>query len=628
MIFGKVNIKWYVTLALLFCCISVRAQNNIDVSKIDSTYIIPNKDSLEQKYMVKDTTDNKFIESLERTVKKSKLTRWLSSSIFVRDKSFAKNDSIIKEDYSEYGGKIIRQVKVEGLSPYEVNAVYPDDDTHSWLTRLGDATHVNTRGFVLRNNLMIKDGDVFDNEMIINNLAYYRNLRYIYDARVVITPIQDSDYVDVEFIVRDVWSIGINHSRLDFNKINFEIYDRNILGMGSKLRTGIYYDRSDGSDYLGFGLSHSEGNIKGSFISSQFEIIDKKDKKLRHASLERNMLPNLKTAGGLSYQYLDERRYFITIDTTYQVKNETADIWFGKVFDVGTSKGRGHHRLAAMARYEYRKLRNEMPFPTEPLYDIYENRDLYLASVSLYKQQYYTDRLLYGFGINENIPYGYNITLQAGHESHRYGNRFYTSLSARLGKQHSWGYTYLGAATGGYLHGGKMKNGLLEVNMAYFSPLIPIKNQVYRQFTYISYTRGIKKGIGEGSFLNYAEDLSFDLTNEDRNYFGKNKLTISIESDFFSTVKLLGFRFVFFNFADMTWIGNRTSIFANDFLPGVGIGIRIRNDKLVFKTLQLKLGWYPKFPQGEFNDFFDASGVDKFMTNDFVPRKPQTLEFK
>lgn len=624
----RTHIGLLTIIVLLVCHETVQAQRGINISDISSAYNTPNNDTLEQKYMEKDTIDNKFIESMKRTVRGSDFTKWLSSSIFVRD-NFAENDSITKEDYSMYNGKIIRNVNVEGLSPYEASSIYPDDDAHNWLTRLGDATHMNTRGFVLRNNRMIKSGDVFDNEMVINNLAHYRSLRYIYDARVVIAPVPGSDLVDVNFIIRDVWSIGINLSRLDFKNANLELYDRNILGFGTELRTGIYYNRSDGSDYLGFRILHSEDNIKGSFIESRLEIIDRKNKKLRHASLNRKALPNLKTIGGVSYEYLDEDYYFISIDTVHQVKRETADIWLGKVFNIGLrNKHKGQNRLAAMVRYEYRKLRNDMPIASQPYYDMYENRNLYLASLSLYKQQYYTDRLLYGFGVNENIPYGYNITLQAGHENHYYGNRFYTSLSAKFGRQHRWGYSYIDGSVGGYLHEGSIRNGLFNMNLAYFSPLIPLKNQALRQFIHISYARGIRRGFGEGNYLNYTEDLLFDLNYNDRKYYGNNKLTISLESDFFSTVKLLGFRFVFFNFLDMTWLGNKTSIFTNDFLPGVGIGLRIRNDKLVFKTLQLKLGWYPKFPQSGFSDFFDASGVDRFMTTDFVPQKPQTLNFK
>lgn len=622
----RVNIILFTAILLLFWHTSGWAQNDVKMPNTDTARTVIDS-GLEQRYMNKDTVNSKFIDNMERTVKGSKLTRWLSSSIFVRDKDFTETDSTLKEDYSQYNGKTIRYVTVEGLGPYEVNDMYPEDSTRNWLTRVGEATHMDTRGFVLRNNLMVKDGDIFDNEMIINNLAYYRSLRYIYDAIAIVKPVPDSDYVDIDFIVRDVWSIGFKLNRLDLNNVNFELYDRNILGLGTELRAGLYYNRSDGSDHVGFRVMHTESNIKGSFVGSKVEIVDKKDKKMRHASLERKVLPNLKTVGGLSYEYLDEKYYFLTIDTTYRVKKETADAWLGQVYNIGAGSHSGQNRLAAMVRYEYRKLRNQMPFP-DPYYDIYEDRNLYIASLSFYKQQYYTDRLLFGFGIRENIPYGYNITMQAGHENHYYGNRFYTSLSAKFGQQHRWGYTSIGGSIGGYIHGGCLKNGLLEMNLAYFSPLAPLKNQAFRQFMYISYARGIRRGMGEGNFLSYTEDLLFDLDNNNRKYYGNNKLAISLESDFYSTVRLLGFRCVFFNFLDMTWIGNKTAIFANDFLPGVGIGLRIRNDKLVFNTLQLKLGWYPKFPQSGFNDFFDSSGVDRFMSTDFIPQKPQTLEFK
>lgn len=595
----------------------------------DTTLIIPNKDSLEQSYIKKDTVDSKFMDGVERSVQNSKMFGWISPSIFTKDKSFEENDSLLKEDYSEYNGKIVRNVWVKGLRPYQKDGLYPeDDDSPSWVAKLADATHMKTRNFILRNNLMIKPEDVFDSEMIINNLAYYRNLRYIYDARVIITTVPDSDYVDILFVVRDVWSIGFNLEKVQLKKINFEIFDRNIFGLGMELRTGMLYSHTNGKSYFGYSVSQSNENIKGSFFSSKAQLVDRVDKKLRHVSIDRNIQPHLKTVGGASYEYLKEDRYFITIDTIHQVKTETIDAWFGKVFNIGAKNSRHHSRLATMLRYEQRNLLNSMPSPSEPLYDVYEDRKLYIASVSLYRQQYYTDRLLFGFGINENIPHGYNITMQAGYEDHSYGDRFYTSVIAGYGSQHCWGYTYATVAAGGYIRNGDFGNGLFGMNLSYISPLIPVHGQAFRQFAHVLYERGIKRGIGEGSSLNYTDDLLFDLSNTNRSFFGSNKLTVSLESDFYSRVRLLGFRFVFFNFMDFTWLGNKTSIFKNEFLPGVGIGLRVRNDKLVFSTVQLKIGWYPRFPQSGFSNFYDISGVDRFVNNDFVPRKPQTLEFK
>ena len=50
-------------------------------------------------------------------------------------------------------------------------------------------------------------------------------------------------------------------------------------------------------------------------------------------------------------------------------------------------------------------------------------------------------------------------------------------------------------------------------------------------------------------------------------------------------------------FADFGFLfGTNDLLGSGDILSSIGLGIRIRNDNLVFNTLQIRLGFYPNLP--------------------------------
>ncbi len=582
------------------------------------------QDSLEQNLSTRDTVQSRFIQSVKESAKKSKFVDLLTSSLF---RGPVESNTPSTEDFSAYDGKIVRNLTINGLDPYEDNYLFPEKSYNSGLTRLANTLHIKTHGFVLRRNLLFHKGDKVDNKLLLYNLAYLRDQRYIYDAHLLIDSV-GCDSVDVRFIVRDVWSIGVEVPDISPTNTTVELYDRNIAGFGVELRGGIIYRSTNGRSGLGFSLFQRIDNIRGSFIASRIEWIHTIDKMSFQVSLNRAILPQIKYVGGASYSLTDQGYYFLTNDTTTRVRLENIGLWGGRLFNLSSNKGTSD-RLAILARISQRSLLSNLPDQYAALnYYPYENNKLAIGSISLYRQNYYTDRLIYGFGSHENVPYGYNATVQLGYEDHIYYNRWYTSVALSGGKQFPWGYGYAGIGISSFFHNKTPEDGMLSIDISYFSPLFPIGQQALRQFLYCSYLKGFNRGVGEGNFLRYADDIRFDLDRNNPEFCGTNRFTLSSETDLFSTVRILGFRFVFFSFFDATWIGSNSFAFKNEFLPGLGGGIRIRNDKLVFQTLQIRFGWYPKFPQNGFNGYIDISGVDRFLSKDFIPTVPAIVEFK
>jgi hypothetical protein len=104
---------------------------------------------------------------------------------------------------------------------------------------------------------------------------------------------------------------------------------------------------------------------------------------------------------------------------------------------------------------------------------------------------------------------------------------------------------------------------------------------------------------------------------------------LSLESVLFSPANYFGFRFAFFAFADIGCLfGTNENIGNNDIVSSVGLGIRIRNDNLVFNTLQIRLGYFPNLPLDSKVNYFLISGEQLLHPSNFDPGPPSVLPYR
>ncbi len=60
---------------------------------------------------------------------------------------------------------------------------------------------------------------------------------------------------------------------------------------------------------------------------------------------------------------------------------------------------------------------------------------------------------------------------------------------------------------------------------------------------------------------------------------------------------------------------------------GFGIGIRVRNENLVFRTLQIRFAFYPHLPIGAVPKYINISGVTSGRFENFYPTPPAQLQY-
>ena len=116
-------------------------------------------------------------------------------------------------------------------------------DEQSFLYRVANRIHAGTREHVIRRELLFESGDPFNQELIEQTERNLRSLRFLRNARVVTTPIDDNgdgqaERVDVRVETWDTWSLEpvIHFRQIDNHSIwKFGLMNRSVLGFGKEL---------------------------------------------------------------------------------------------------------------------------------------------------------------------------------------------------------------------------------------------------------------------------------------------------------------------------------------------------------------------------------------------------------
>jgi hypothetical protein len=67
---------------------------------------------------------------------------------------------------------------------------------------------------------------------------------------------------------------------------------------------------------------------------------------------------------------------------------------------------------------------------------------------------------------------------------------------------------------------------------------------------------------------------------------------------------------------------------SGDFLSAIGLGIRIRNDNLIFNTFQIRLGFFPNRPEYSKINPLIVSGQQLLKPYNFEPGQPSVIPFR
>ncbi|MBN2364963.1 MAG: hypothetical protein JXL67_02285, partial [Calditrichaeota bacterium] len=492
------------------------------------------------------------------------------------------------------------------------------------LAKILNRLHIPTRDFVIRENLLFEEGDTVNSDLLADNERILRSLTYIEDARIYIKSHgKDEKKVDVLIVIKDVFPIGFDPVVTDLNNYRFELFDKNFAGLGTELRYKFYYNDAKFPP-CGHEALYWMNNLHGTFIDGFLQYRYVYGETLVRVNFAKEFLtPRTRFAGGLDLGRISETRIEIENGLKVRVPNafNFGDIWGGRAFQVGDESSRRTNVLALRYRKDDVTSR---PFVSPDSNRYYHDSDLLLGSVVFRKSEYYKSSLIRSFGTTEDIPVGWLYKFTVGLEAGEFYDRPYFGFEfVRTYVKISAGYLGYGMGIGAFYHQQRWQQGAVKFNSTYVAPLLKKHGFRFRNILNLDITLGIRQS--EREYIDVDAEIrgisDFELS-------GKNKMVLSLESIAFSPWELAGFRFAFYAFSDFGFLSDDRHFNRSDFYGIAGLGCRIRNESLVFNTLVLRIGYYPRVPDGYSQWKFDLSSKDPRFFTDIHTLKPHLITYE
>lgn len=565
---------------------------------------------------------------LEKSAEKYFLTRKLFGVIFSKSKRANEDKVIISEKatdkYLPYSNKTLRNIAITRLDPFGPSVFDSVKNGISSLEKAGNFLHIKTLEITIRNSLLVAKGDTLLPRYLAESEDFIRKLPYISDVAIVIIPIKNSTEADIEVIVMDKWSIAVNANVTNSKKGDLEVFDNNIGGTGIGILGKLYYDYANSNDY-GKEYELFAKNPLGYKANSNLKI----RKGLGYSNTQISVgkifaTSKTKWAGGFSFQHNSEPLYLNQLGILTNQSYRCSDSWFGLSFDEkNKSSVKTPVKYSVTISHKYKTFFNRPAILTDSNL-IFQNKNLFLVGLNLSKHETYRDNFLYNFGSTEDVPSGFLTHFVAGYELGEFESKPYIGTEILLGNALHIGYFQVKSKVGGYLNKAKLSQGVFSVHLQYHSKKIYYSNWLFRLFFDANFIKGINRTRGEGEYLYFQnQTLGSRL-----NYInGNEKLNVNIKTMAYSPLKVVGFKFAFYGFTDCLALKKSNALFGSDsFALGFGLGVKIRNDNLVFNTFTLQLGYYPIAPYA--NEFtFYNTGNSNGSLYDFRPKKSDLIEF-
>jgi hypothetical protein len=545
----------------------------------------------------------------------------------------------------KWQGKKIRKVNITVLG-FERNIADTTKISRSFGTIALNAFHTNSGDWVIKNNLLFKEGDIINPYMLADNERHLREQAFIQDAIIRVKPVEgDSTMADIEVISKDVFSIGGSANIASASRMGFEYKQENLRGTGSRLIVSTFFDK-DRKPTIGLGTELLIRNIRGSFINGNIGYKNfnlafnsgRNEEQLFFVRLDKPLVTAyMNWVGGLDLTlnrtvnaYVADSVYKSDFNYNYQ----QADAWYG--WNLGRKKviasnllERKRQFLTIRAFYQHF---SQFPQKLKDSFDFrYANVNGVLASWNLFEQNFYRTNFIYGFGRNEDVPVGYKISVTSGiiakADSVRQNTRRrpYLAAEAQWSRYNKKGfYSNYSLKLGGHLLNGQIEDLDFLASVDHFTRLRKVSTQwYYRHFFNFSITKQWVPVLNQPLFLRSALGLPYfqnGLIEADM------RATAKTEAVMYHLRRFWGFRVAPFVFADVSALKPTNKPYdKTELFTALGAGFRTRNENLIFGTVELKGFYFPRILPGMSHFRFEIGTNIRFKYNSALLKRPDVL---
>jgi hypothetical protein len=520
-----------------------------------------------------------------------------------RDDDRGLDAALLDRQYDRHRYKIVRNVDYTRLDPFGYSIENLSRGPTRFWEKAGNAVHITTHRGVVRRSLLFRVGEPLNPLALSESERLLRATPYIGDARVIVNEATSTeDSVDIIVLTRDVFSLGVSGSGSPTSpEVDGGLGDNNFLGLGHQVnvRYGRGYPQPDPNR---INATYAVANLGRQFVQARAEYRQQYGIQASGLSFERGFVTiATRWAGAARFNWYDQlvgAEFVSSPDNPPvlpRIRYGVQDYWIGRAYDLRTYdlERANHPRLITAVRMINTLYTKDSEVPN------LRDRTLMLGAVGLSFRRYYKDRYLFQFGRTEDIPAGNLLSLTVGHETSGPKQRPYVGAKAALGHYRStFGYLYASGEVSAFRRAQRWEQGLLTLEGQYFTPRTYLGTWQWRQFFWLRASLGYRRDTLELLTINKDDGLRGFSSGLLR---GQRRVVFNYESSLFTPLSFLGFRVAGIVFADAAWIAptDHTSPFKSAPYTGVGIGLRLRNDYIAFRTIQLLLGYYPRRPPGE-----------------------------
>lgn len=569
------------------------------------------------------TDTTAIYEKIGSISSKHKFTQWIYDGIFVPPRDAdepapSSPGSRRVNPFLKYKGRIVRSIEVRTFDPFG----YSVDDTtlapvnvlQTWADRL----HRKTRPRIVRNLLLVKEGQPLDPLQVTESERVLRAAPFVNDARIIAKPVGKGS-VDLVVLVHDKWSVDVD-GEADLTSASARLRERNFLGWGQGLTQRVGYRLDEPK--LELSGAHDVYNIGRSYISSDVFYTSGNTANAVGFALARPFYsPLAEWAGGLNWSrtwgHYDVTDAEANVLARYGLENADADVWAGRSFVLGDGKSMGSQssNIIVAARYAQTRYLDRPP-PSVDVLGVYRNSSLLLVSAGLSIRQYYKERYLFRFGSSEDVPEGLLVRLTTGVQRRELApNRPYIGVDASRGRAYE-GFGYLSASIGygTFFERRNVIDGTFRLQLLYFSDLRTWGRWHFREFGRFHVTYGYNKPAFSQLDLNGSQLYGFssDVLR------GTHKEVLDLETVAYAPYNLWGFRIAPVLLMGFGTIGDEQDpVFTGRIYSAFSLGLLVRNENLLVRTFEVTVGFYPYLPDStgpgfRFNNFdsFTAGAPD------------------
>lgn len=560
---------------------------------------------------------------------KSRLNELLSSLIIIdRDTSKINKEPIEIEDYSDLTNKTINKIRLVRIDPFGTSINDTTKKAERWIDKTGNSLRFPTAQRIIKKNIILEEGTVLDVNEVWESERILRQLEFIADAKILVhTSDLDSSMVDIDVITRDRFPHAFSTGG-SLSSPRLTLYTRNLTGHGvgfshtsefpSGERTG-YRDRITVKN-----MERTRIDLEATYsnLFNEHSYMFKANRSF--------FISQLKYAGGFLYNRSFENiQYPFNPNISWELplNYKFTNTWLGRSYLLESHNYFDHSHLYFTGQY-VRSTFYDVP-DSLSLHPALKNNKYYFGAITLAKRNYYQNSKIYNFDRTEDVPYGFMASLIFGFNEAPNNIRPYFRAHFSFGKAivPDNGYLYGKIEAGTFINNGKGEQGEITFKGKYISRLSDAGIYQIRNFIELEYIKGFNRYYNEYLLLNEKSRGITGLT--DQSIVGKEKLVLKTESVLFTPHRLAGFNMIFLGFADIGIIGDgKSSLFKQDYQASIGGAIRLINNKLVFRTIQIRMAWLPLLNNNEVPLNFRISGETPPRFDDFIPEAPRQDTFQ